>query len=91
MVCTTLREGAECIFMTKKGCEFNGGSCHPVIDQCDGCQKIVEYPTGKFCMSFPEPSAKWKYGTCNMATHAKITHAKETHRLNPLKASKRSR
>jgi hypothetical protein len=91
MVCTTLRKGAECIFMTKKGCEFNGGSCHPVIDQCDGCQKIVEYPTGKFCMIFPEPLAKWKYGTCNMATHAKITQAKENHRLNPLKASKRSR
>lgn len=91
MVCTTLRPGFECIFMTKKGCQFNGGSCHPIVDQCDGCQRITEYPTGKYCMSFLDPSIKWKNGVCNMATHIQINTKKETNKINPLKASKRSR
>ena len=91
MVCTTLRPGFECIFMTKKGCQFNGGSCHPIIDQCEGCERIVEYPTGKYCMSFLDPSVKWKNGSCNMATHIQTNTKKETNKVNPLKASKRSR
>ncbi|TET92581.1 MAG: hypothetical protein E3J46_01195 [Desulfobacteraceae bacterium] len=90
MVCTTVKKGVECIFMTKRGCEFNGGSCHPIVDQCDGCQRIVEYPTGTFCMSFPDPVIKWKNGVCNMATHMKTQTTAENHKLNPLKASKRS-
>ena len=90
MVCTTVKKGTECIFMTKRGCEFNGGSCHPIVDQCDGCQRIVEYPTGTFCMSFPDPVIKWKNGVCNMATHMKTQTTAENHKSNPLKASKRS-
>jgi hypothetical protein len=90
MVCATLREGHECVFMTKRGCEFNGGRCHTIVEQCDGCQRIVEYPTGKFCMNFPDPSTKWKNGICNMATHVKRNHTADNHKLNPLKASKRA-
>jgi hypothetical protein len=41
-------------------------------------------------MSFPDPAMKWKNGTCNMATHARAQKAAENHKLNPLKASKRS-
>jgi hypothetical protein len=41
-------------------------------------------------MSFPDPALKWKRGVCNMATHAKAQKAAENHKLNPLKASKRS-
>ncbi|MFW6146939.1 MAG: PxxKW family cysteine-rich protein [Thermodesulfobacteriota bacterium] len=89
MVCTTLRKGYECVFMTKNGCQFNGGRCYPIVEQCEGCQKVVEYPTGKFCMSFPDPSAKWNNGICNMATHVKRNHIADNHKLNPLKASKR--
>ena len=91
MVCSTVREGSECVFMTKRGCEFNGGSCHPIVDQCDGCQKIIEIPTGKYCMSFLDPSVKWKTGLCNMATHIQSTIKKGNNKLNPPKASKRSR
>jgi hypothetical protein len=90
MVCTTVKKGVECIFMTKRGCEFNGGTCHPVVDQCHGCQRIVEYPTGRFCMSFPDPAIKWKNGVCNMATHMRSQTTAENHKVNPLKASKRS-
>jgi len=90
MVCTTVRPGYECAFMTKKGCQFNGGKCHTIVEQCEGCQRIVEYPTGKFCMNFLDPSAKWKNGMCNMGTHVKRNHVDDNHKLNPLKASKRS-
>ena len=90
MVCTTVKEGVECIFMSKRGCEFNGGSCHPIIEKCDGCQKVVEYLTGKYCMSFPDPASKWKNGICNMATHVKTKTVKQDRKLNPIKASKRS-
>jgi hypothetical protein len=91
MVCTTVRQGSECIFMSKRGCQFNGGSCQPIVDQCDGCQRIIEIPTGKYCMSFPDPSIKWKNGVCNMATHVKIDNKTGNNKINPLKASKRSR
>ncbi len=91
MVCTTVRQGSECIFMSKRGCQFNGGSCQPIVDQCDGCQRIIEIPTGKYCMSFPDPSIKWKNGVCNMATHVKIDNKTGNNKVNPLKASKRSR
>jgi len=76
--------------MSKRGCQFNGGSCHPVVDQCDGCQRIIEIPTGKYCMSFPDTGIKWKIGICNMATHIKINNTKGKIKVNPLKASKRS-
>jgi len=76
--------------MNKRGCQFNGGSCQPIVDQCDGCQRIIEIPTGKYCMSFPDPSVKWKTGVCNMATHTQINNKTENNKVNPLKASKRS-
>jgi hypothetical protein len=91
MVCTTVRQGFECTFMNKTGCQFNGGRCHPVVEQCDGCHRTIEIPTGKYCMSFPEPAAKWKHGACNMATHIKTSNTMGNNRVNPLKASKRSR
>jgi len=75
--------------MTKKGCEFNGGTCHTVVEQCEGCEKAVEFSTGVYCLSFPDPAAKWRTGRCNMATHLKSSIKKGNGKLNPLKASKR--
>ncbi len=89
MVCTSVKEGYECFFMNKKGCEFNGGTCHTVVEQCEGCNKVKDFPTGKYCLSFPDPASKWRYGNCNMATHLKVTSNKANGKLNPLKASKR--
>jgi hypothetical protein len=90
MVCETVKEGYDCFFMDKNGCRFNGGSCHTVIDQCDGCQKVKEFPTGRFCLVFPDPSTKWRLGNCSMATHLKQAGKKENGKINPLKASKRN-
>jgi hypothetical protein len=89
MDCQTVKEGMECAFMTKKGCTFNGGSCHTIVEQCETCGRILEIATGRFCAVFPDPAAKWRIGTCNRATHAKKVESVEKHKLNPLKASKR--
>ena len=89
MDCTTIKEGYPCFFMSKKGCQFNGGACHSVVEQCEGCQKAQEFPTGKYCIIFPDPAAKWRVGDCNMATHLQAKSTKKNGKLNPLKASKR--
>ena len=89
MICNSVKEGVECFFMNKNGCQFNGGSCHQIAEQCAGCQKAKEFPTGKYCLNFPEPTVKWRMGICNMATHVKAASTKKEAKLNPLKASKR--
>ena len=89
MDCTSVKEGVECFFMSKKGCQFNGGTCHIIVEECEGCQKANEFPSGKYCLVFPDPAAKWRVGTCSMATHLKKKGEKENGKVNPLKASKR--
>ena len=89
MDCTSVKEGVSCFFMTKNGCEFNGGTCHTIIEQCEGCQKVNEFPTGMYCLVFPDPAAKWRVGNCSMATHLKKKVSKGNGKINPLKASKR--
>lgn len=89
MVCTSVKEGAECAFMKKGGCQFNGGSCHQIVEQCNGCQKVLDLPLGNYCMIFPDPAIKWRLGTCSMATHIKASNERKNGKLNPLKASKR--
>lgn len=90
MNCTSVKEGVECFFMSKTGCQFNGGTCHPIVDQCEGCDKAKDFPAGKYCLVFPDPVAKWRTGKCNMATHIKETAKKAAGKINPLKASKRN-
>ncbi len=91
MICQTIRKGMECFFMSKKGCKYNGGSCRPIVEQCNGCQRIIEVPAGKYCSVFPDPSSKWRLGPCNMATHiSNGNESKNNKKINPLKASKRS-
>jgi len=91
MICTTIREGVDCPFMAKNGCSYNGGVCHQVVEQCQGCNRAAEYPTGWYCATCPEPSQKWVRGHCNMATHVSLGAAGNQQKINPLKASKRSR
>lgn len=91
MVCNGVKQGVECFFMSKTGCQFNGGACHKIIEQCVGCQKAKEFPAGTYCVIFPEPNVKWRTGKCAMATHvARTGPAKEPQKINPLKASKRA-
>ena len=92
MVCQTIKAGTECIFMAKGGCTYNGGKCHPVVEQCQGCDRIIQYPNGSYCNSYSEPRLKWTNGSCNFATHVKKVqnNTGPVKKLNPLKASKRN-
>ena len=71
----------------------------PIIDQCRGCARIITQtsfevkpnvylvPEVKYCKACQVPSAKWKNGNCNLASH--VQRAKEDFKaIDPLKASK---
>ncbi|MBW2621688.1 MAG: PxxKW family cysteine-rich protein [Deltaproteobacteria bacterium] len=90
MNCLTVKQGVECLFMSKKGCDFNGGTCHEILDDCQGCDRAKEFETGTFCISVPDPAVKWRRGSCNLATHLKAVAKEKGPKLNPLKASKRA-
>jgi hypothetical protein len=89
MICTTIRKGEECAFMTKNGCSFNGGHCCKVVEACNGCSRSHAYESGWYCTATPDPAVKWKHGNCNLATHITTSVKAEKAKLNPLKASKR--
>jgi len=90
MVCETLKPGVECIFMKKTGCSYNGGKCYTIVENCEGCTRIVEFETGKYCSSFRNPRQKWHKGSCSMSSHVKKTPQVVEQKINPLKASKRA-
>lgn len=89
MVCTTVRKGFECPFMTAQGCSYNGGICHEIVEHCEGCNRSIEYASGWYCSACPDPSLKWKTGDCNFASHVTKAASASKAKINPLKASKR--
>ena len=91
MECTTIRKGFDCPFMTAKGCSYNGGICHEIVEKCNGCDRSSEFSSGWFCTACPEPALKWKTGDCNIASHVTRGAGAQKTKLNPLKASKRGR
>jgi len=64
MQCQTQKPGIECLFMKKAGCSYNGGKCYVIIESCEGCTRILEFSTGRFCSSFPSPAQKWQNANC---------------------------
>src|SRR4030042_2519053 len=84
MVCQTVRVNQECSFMSKKGCNFFGGSCQPIIEKCDTCGKTVEYDTKKYCGVYPNPASKWLTGKCPTATHIKLELNEAAQKVNQL-------
>ena len=91
MICTTIKEGMECPFMSADGCSYNGGICQQVIEQCQGCNRGSEFSSGWYCSACPEPVVKWKNGNCNLASHVSSASTGSKTKINPLKASKRAR
>lgn len=75
---------------TDKTVKFSDGTFLPVIDKCEGCDRIVEAEGSKYCDSYVNPAAKWRLGICNFATHAKPEVNVVKIRVNPLKAAKRA-
>ena len=63
---------------------------HPVVEQCEGCGRIVERDSAQVCRTYVNPAAKWRLGMCNFATHAKPEINVVKVRINPLKAAKRA-
>ncbi|MDA8125733.1 MAG: PxxKW family cysteine-rich protein [Deltaproteobacteria bacterium] len=90
MICQTIKNGIECGFMTKKGCGFIGGACKAIVEQCDGCGKVLEVAEAKYCGVYPDPAGKWRTGKCPTATHIKLEVKEAAQKINPLKASKRA-
>jgi hypothetical protein len=89
MICTTIRNEKECPFMTAQGCSYNGGICHVIVEQCEGCKRSEKFPSGWYCNACPDPSVKWKNGNCNLATHVSSIVVGKKAKVNPIKASKR--
>jgi len=90
MQCQTVLPGTECTFWTKNGCIAEGNTCQNVIEECEGCDRIVEGTIGPVCSATPYPVKKWMTGLCNLATHRKVEIKVEELKVNPLKASKRA-
>lgn len=61
----------------------------PIVEACQGCERAVNVDDATFCKSYPNPSAKWRHGLCNFATHVKV-QSKAAAKVNPLKASKKA-
>lgn len=74
---------------TAEGVVVNGFTVSPIIDKCEGCDRIREFDGQQFCSSYPLPERKWAGGRCNFATHAKAQTVAAA-KVNPLKASKRA-
>jgi len=69
---------------------YTTGIFNPIIDRCDGCDRVIEVESQKFCKTYSAPAAKWKLGICNFASHVKPEVLTSTVKVNPLKASKRA-
>ena len=74
---------------TAEGVVVNGFVLSPVVEQCNGCERMREFDGEQFCSSYPAPARKWAVGRCNFATHA-TAQATAAAKVNPLKASKRA-
>ena len=75
---------------TSNAAKFNDGSFLPVNEKCEGCERIVEVGSSKFCDTYMNPDAKWRLGICNFATHVKVELKTDDAKVNPLKASKKA-
>jgi hypothetical protein len=60
-----------------------------VVDQCNGCDRMVDGDQGSVCNTYTSPSHKWSVGSCNLASHVKVKVQKKA-AVNPLKASKKA-
>lgn len=74
---------------TPEGVSVNGFILSPIVEKCEGCERVREFETEKFCASYPAPERKWTDGRCNFATHVKVA-VQAAAKINPLKASKRA-
>jgi len=70
--------------------KYSNGLFNPIIEKCEGCERIVTVKNGRYCQTYISPEAKWKLNMCNFATHVKPEISMTATKINPLKASKRA-
>lgn len=64
---------------------------NPIDDRCEGCERIEEIESNKFCIKYADPSYHWENDQiCSFATHIKREIKIIKKLVNPLKASKRA-
>ena len=61
---------------TAEGVVVNGFVVSPIIDKCEGCDRVRTFEEQQFCGSYPNPAKKWFDGRCNFATHIKTESGK---------------
>jgi hypothetical protein len=44
---------------TPQGVMVNGFVLAPIIDKCEGCDRVRAFEEEKFCSSYPAPDRKW--------------------------------
>ena len=69
---------------------YSSGQFDPIVEKCEGCERIIEVKSTKYCKAYALPEAKWRLGICNFATHVKPEITIAAAKINPLKASKRA-
>lgn len=76
---------------TDAGLSYKGIIMEPVVEQCEGCERIAAVEGDNFCPTYAQPALKWAKGVCNFATHVRADVDKTGKvKVNPLKASKRA-
>ena len=62
----------------------------PIVDSCEGCERVEEINKNKYCSKYADPSFHWENNLgCSFATHVKRETNVAKKIVNPLKASKR--
>lgn len=69
---------------------YTTGIFNPIIDKCNGCDRVIEVESQMICKTYTSPAAKWKVGICNFASHVRPEVSTSKVKVNPLKASKRA-
>ena len=46
---------------TAEGVVVNGFVVSPIIDKCEGCDRIREFEGENFCSSYASPASKWSW------------------------------
>lgn len=63
----------------------------PIDDRCEGCDKVEEIDSNKFCKKYADPPFHWENDQiCSFASHVKREAKALKKAINPLKASKRA-
>ena len=70
--------------------KYSEGKFQPIVEDCEGCDRVVEAEGTKYCQTYLYPEATWRVGICNFATHRKPEIIVTNVKVNPLKAAKRA-